>query len=370
MTDTHPLCKFCTADGAAKILEFNSIFITSPLDLNDPFEMRPAWTNTHELEQHEERQIRNELTGGLYGSVEPPVPVENQIGIADHYNHQAFEDLHTRFRVLSLLPSIVTAGASHTESKPEDVLMWSHYGDHNQGVCLILDPAKFNNGLRVGGFPVDYSNDRKGMPVELYSTWRRLLAPRTEEAAQALHDLLYRNYIEILTRKSPLWNYEGEIRMIYETSARNPVDDFDQIFFACPVCVRVGRSKDQCRQNVYRDTVKMPADAILGVVVGADCPLSFLEPILQQLQSERYSHVKLYWATLHSSRYRMHYTEVPADHLQTYQRDHTERIGMAKKHFARVNGELTMPPFGAQKTINFIPASSAPSWTPPSASGE
>jgi hypothetical protein len=60
-----PLCKFGNADGAAKILEFNTIFITSPLDLNDPFEMRPAWTNTHELEQFEERQIRDQLMAAM-----------------------------------------------------------------------------------------------------------------------------------------------------------------------------------------------------------------------------------------------------------------------------------------------------------------
>lgn len=219
---SQPLCKFGTADGAAKVLEFNTVFITSPLDLNDPFEMRPAWTNSHELEQFEERQIREQLTGGMFRA-EPPIPVENQIGLSDHYNERVFQDLHERFRVLSLLPSVVDVEKNHTVSRPEDTLMWSHYGDHNQGICLVFDAEKFNNGLKKGGYPVEYHEKRKGMPAELYSAWKRLFEPRGEDMDQARHELLYRHYLEILTRKSPEWKYEGEVRMIYEKSALDGV---------------------------------------------------------------------------------------------------------------------------------------------------
>jgi hypothetical protein len=42
------LCSRCCQPPAG-----NSIFITSPLDLNDPFEMRPAWTDEHELDRYD-----------------------------------------------------------------------------------------------------------------------------------------------------------------------------------------------------------------------------------------------------------------------------------------------------------------------------
>jgi hypothetical protein len=347
-----PLCKFGSADGAAKVLEFGSVFITSPLDLNDPFEMRPAWTNTHELEQFEERQMRNQLTGGMFGA-EPPVPVDNQIGLSDHYNERVFRDLHERFRVLSLLPSIIDIEKNHAVSKPEDTLMWSHYGDHNQGICLVFDAEQFNNGLRKGGFPVEYDPHRKGMPTDLYSAWKRLFEPGSESLDRARHELLYRNYIEILTRKSPEWKYEREIRMIYEKSALDPISDFGEVTFPCPICARAGRSKDACNCPVFRDTVKIPPSAVRAVVFGADIPTPFVEPVLRILSEDRYAHVTLYWASLHSSDYRMHYLHADADSIRTYQEAHTERIGRAKDHFTYSSDRCSMPPYGAQKGINF-----------------
>src|SRR5438477_8195375 len=102
------LFKFCTASGAIKILEGNSIFITSPLDLNDPFEMRPAWTGEHEARRHENERLRSELTQGIplfvaangdelipggkmpYVPPHPKLDVESMIGISDHLNEGVF----------------------------------------------------------------------------------------------------------------------------------------------------------------------------------------------------------------------------------------------------------------------------------------
>jgi hypothetical protein len=60
-----PLFKFCSADGAAAILAGGQIFVTSPLDLNDPFEMRPGWTTEHEARQYQNELKRSELTAGM-----------------------------------------------------------------------------------------------------------------------------------------------------------------------------------------------------------------------------------------------------------------------------------------------------------------
>src|SRR5208282_5400786 len=104
------LFKFCTAPGAIAVLEGNAMFITSPLDLNDPFEMRPAWTDAHQARHRENEQRRNELMAGvpLFVALEggklaqagkmPPMPlplvptvdVENQRGIADMHNETVY----------------------------------------------------------------------------------------------------------------------------------------------------------------------------------------------------------------------------------------------------------------------------------------
>lgn len=347
------LCKFTTAHGAEKILAFNTIFITSPLNLNDPFEMRPAWTNSLEMSQYEDRQLGNAMTGGLYGA-QQPIPVEHGFGIADHHNQEVFEELHRHFRVLSLLPPILDPSNTYGDSKAEDVLMWAHYGDNNQGVCLILDTEKFNNGDQAGGYPVEYKDERNSMPPDRYQVWSRLGADRGEVATQARHESLYNAYIGILTRKSPQWEHEREIRMIYSKGERNPIDDFGMVELSCPVCAGRGRPLKECNHPCHRDTIKMPTEAILGVVFGADCPSEYGDPILKVLAAPRYAHVKVYRSALHASEYFMQYMEHSREHLKGDLLSHTKMVGLAKHHYrSDGKGGMTMPPWGARKTINF-----------------
>lgn len=193
------------------------------------------------------------------------------------------------------------------------------------------------------------------MPPECYAAFKRLGQDRSKAAVQARHDLLYKSYIEILTRKSPLWSYEREIRMIYERDNRKPLSDFDTVDLPCPICVNAGRPKDQCKHTCFRDTIKMPEEAILGVVFGADCPAEYGEPILKILEDLRYSHVKRYRSELHAKEYRMQYMEYDTESLRLALERHSQRIGLAKHHYRLEKGVLVMPHYGARKTVNFIP---------------
>jgi hypothetical protein len=164
MVPLGPLFKFCSADGAAAILDDSQIFVTSSLDLNDPFEMRPGWTAEHEHRQNQNQQMRTKLTTGMpvfaamaegppayLGqmpplSAQPVMDIESQRGIADGLNQRAFEVLHRHFRVLSLVSKLFPVNGDEGglpkdgESGEEATLMWSHYADQFQGVCLALDP--------------------------------------------------------------------------------------------------------------------------------------------------------------------------------------------------------------------------------------
>jgi hypothetical protein len=88
--------------------------------------------------------------------------VEAQRGIADHLNQQTFEALHRHFRVLSLVadlfPTVGDGGVlpDDAESGEDATLMWSHYADQFQGVCLVLNPTAFDNGIKAGGITVQY----------------------------------------------------------------------------------------------------------------------------------------------------------------------------------------------------------------------
>ena len=364
------LSKFCTAQGAAKILTGNSIFITSPLDLNDPFEMRPAWTNEHEENQFRERQIRSALyTGkpllacteqGLVPigttpqlAVEPPIPPNDQIGLSDDYNQRVFEVLHRRFRVLSLVPSVVDILQNLTISKPDETLMWSHYGDQHQGICLILDADKFNNGLKTGGYAVTYKQTRESLPPSVYNTFQNLISSNDPSTVQAREADLYQAYLGILTSKSPMWEYEREVRMIYDSSKLNPRGDFSEVSVACADCRDKGVPKEKCTMPWFRDVVKLPPESVRGVIFGADCPINYVNELLQILSEERFCHVKLYSSSLHSDEYVIHYFEHDAETIKVSQQSYSEKIAHAKNHFFLKNGRETWSPNASQKGVNY-----------------
>src|SRR5678815_3061261 len=103
-----PFCKFSSAESAQKILDFNSVFITSPMDINDPFEMRPQWTQEHQDHQSDFRNWLNRISAGMplmictteglkpggvvpYRGEEPKRKVEDMWGFADEYNRTVME---------------------------------------------------------------------------------------------------------------------------------------------------------------------------------------------------------------------------------------------------------------------------------------
>jgi len=58
--------------------------------------------------------------------------------------------------------------------------MWSHYAESFQGVCLAFDPTKFENGLKLGGFPVDYPPTRTSLPPSFYDVYQSMTAEKVE----------------------------------------------------------------------------------------------------------------------------------------------------------------------------------------------
>jgi hypothetical protein len=364
--------KFCTAQGAAKILSGNSIFITSPLDLNDPFEMRPAWRKEHEENQFKERLIRKELTSGvpLFActenglapigtmpalAVKPPIPPNDQIGLSDNYNLRVFEVLQRYFRVLSLVPLVVDISQNLTISEPDETLMWSHYGDQHQGICLILDADKFNNGLKAGGYAVNYKQKRESLPPSFYNTYQNLFSPRDAAIVQVREAELYQAYLGILTSKSPMWKYEREIRMIYDLAKLNPRGDFLEVSVACGDCPDTGIPKEKCTMPWFRDAVSLPPESVRGVIFGADCPINYVDELLPILSEERFRHVKLYSSSLHSDEYVIHYSEHDAETIRVYQQSYSEKIAHAKNHFFFRQGRETWSANAAQKGVNYHP---------------
>jgi hypothetical protein len=110
MTDT--LFKFATAKGAIEILKKGKIFVTSPLDLNDPFEMRPAMLD----EKQQDLKGFLEKRGESFPSMGIN-PLNRTIGLSDRANKNVFKQLHERFRVLSWVSGLMNPEKNYDESK-------------------------------------------------------------------------------------------------------------------------------------------------------------------------------------------------------------------------------------------------------------
>lgn len=346
-----PLFKFASAESAAKILEGNKVFVTSPLDLNDPFEMRPAWTDAHEQCRFEDQATMASLTAnwpvfvpttngeleciGLNNpSVQPPISVENQFGIADHNNQMVFEQFHKSFRILSFVADLFDLNASFAESKDEDTLMWSHYADKFQGVCLCIDPARLYYGLKEGGFRVSYLPTRECLPSRHYSIIPAIAGDLKDEWSHFL------SQIEFLTHKSPAWSYENEVRMIYDLPILLGHSSYRQI-----------PETDSVTEQVYHDGVHLPENALNAVVFGAECLSESVRSILAILEEPRYHSVRVFSSAIHSSRFVVQYREIERSEWRNFVQHIQERekhIAFAKQHSGKQ--------LGSPKGKTFVPS--------------
>ena len=366
---TSPLFKFCSAAGAASILTRGEIFITSPLDLNDPFEMRPGWTAEHEERRHLNEQRRSTLTAGMpmfaamadgppvymgptpQEQPQPAMDVESQRGISDGLNQRAFKILHERFRVLSLVSGLFdlvdSALPDDAELAEEATLMWSHYADQFQGVCLVLNPAAFENGIYSGGVRVQYPPERRTLPVSFYDSY---LALDNTEAPPGFvvdaesgfcvpstykEDALRQAFIDLLMFKSPAWRYENEVRMIYDLSGLGESQHYRRVEIACEECRRRSNPPEKCKQALYRDAVQLPPPAILGVIFGADCPSVAVDRILEILAGAPFKEARLYWSSLHSARYAVHFMPGDAEYIRFFYQHRDSIVADAKGHVMR-----------------------------------
>lgn len=368
MTAPHTLFKFCTSEGAKAVLSSKSIFITSPLDLNDPFEMRPAWTDEHERRHIEDQEIRNSfmenapvvmITGdnrlrpimNLPKLIEqPPAPVANHRGIADTHHTNVFSVLHARYRVLSFATGILDAEADKTSSGELATLLWSHYADSFQGICLAFDPTNLDNGMKKGGYAVDYSVKRVSLSPDFYDVYRKALT------GQPVAGLEPDEVVKFLTRKSPAWKYEQEVRMIYDLNDTQGSERYSRFTSACASCQTAKKSAHECDSPRYRDTINFPPSAVQAVIIGTDTSKADVEAVLQLLRHSDYDHVRLYWSSLHSDKYQIHYSRDPRTGSELYtsfiQGLREKQIATAKNHlkFSESGGFQYIP---SKKTVNF-----------------
>ena len=111
-----------------------------------------------------------------------------------------------------------------------NILMWSHYGDSNKGICIGYDFREASNDVVQHLYPVQYSNTRF-----------------SDSIAQniASHPFL-------CLRKSKCWEYEKEFRLIYP---KDEIPDDQIIFLNCIKEVQFGCHVRQQQIDMIKELV-------------------------------------------------------------------------------------------------------------------
>jgi hypothetical protein len=344
--------------------------------------MRPAWTDDHEQRHFQDEQMRSNSTAGMpllvatkeglkpggrmpYLTPQSPTPVESQRGTADMHNSKVFRVLHAEFRVLSLVSDLFNLANEGGESDVHATLMWSHYADQFQGICLALDVSQFNNGICAGGFPVEYPAERQSLPPSYYDCWQSLSTNLSQSVYQPdAHSglllspsdraALERNrFLNLLKHKSPAWEYEHEVRMIYSLSELRASATYRKIESACEACKKKNIPAEECTNASYRDAIHLPPEAIRAIIFGTDCPIGNVKQVFEILSQLNHSHTQLYWSCLHSSRYAVQYVKADREYVDFIQKHRTEEIAYAKNHL-RMDGD-SMKLLASRKGVNYIP---------------
>jgi DUF2971 family protein len=189
--------------------------LTNPADVDDPFEMRPRVGSSEVTEEMVKRLLNDEarikvfvralgwpnLDEGMASCRENPQDFRRRLNKNMRENLQAYcdqapEAVAKGFRMLCF------------SKLCDNILMWSHYGDSHRGVLVGLERDGLENALEARALEVNCREDRTTYDVEQF------LFPKPEYAEQ------------LLTRKSPSWSYQKEVRFIVKYQ--------DQSFFECP----------------------------------------------------------------------------------------------------------------------------------------
>lgn len=176
------------SERLADLLTRNRIFCATPGKLNDPWDCRPWFdaspllSDPNELERH---------LDWLYSNAVPRPPEHER----DVYNQRMRTDPSALRDAIANLSRTVHRVIAERRiycltPHPDNILMWSHYGDNHRGVCLVFD-----TGVQLFGTAKEVQYREKYPSVGAH-----LITPDAVIAA-------------ILT-KSDVWRYENEFRIL------------------------------------------------------------------------------------------------------------------------------------------------------------
>ncbi len=222
----------------------SKLFLKSPSDFNDPFDMKGQVLDEPNVDK------KREYLKALY---KRQVPLLNWKQRQVEVNKMMCSlSTHEKLKQ-SFIKTIEDYGISCFSTEPRSILMWSHYGQHHKGVALQFDYARDISCFQYL-LPIKY---RKDYPtIEYYADHSR--------------------YEDVIQGKYEDWKYEKEWRLI-KAEQRNTYHSFDK-------------------------------SALTGVILGCrveQITEDRIRALLEERETMGHGEIKLYKASLHESKYKM-----------------------------------------------------------------
>ncbi|MCA6969225.1 DUF2971 domain-containing protein [Pectobacterium carotovorum] len=227
----------------------NKIYCSNPADFNDPWDMKPL------VKQITNERDRSEFITYLRNGI---TEEKTARFVEENLNNHVWIDEFARDLVLGHWRTLETIFRVYClTSKPDNLLMWSHYANNHRGICLEFDTK---NAVFGSAWKVEYHDEYP------YTLW----------------DDNYDVMRTALT-KAKCWAYEGEYRILPKTEC---VNNF---------------LSHQLRVN-SDNKLSFPSDALKSVIVGCKANyeeiFSFIRSIRPDLPVKR--------AIMQPNRYGLH----------------------------------------------------------------
>jgi hypothetical protein len=261
------LYKYCDA-GGIEILRSCAIKVSSPLELNDPFDCKPVpdnWTPASKAALQKQITEKSPMGRALKAGVLPPgVPRGYDLKLLQREWDRVLEDQTSdtnavRESMENTYKGLAILCLSAQENEP---LMWAHYTDKHQGLVLEIETDGVfplgEEGTKTNRlYKVEYSNER---PIFRFDD---ISSPYT------------------FTTKSSAWAKEEEYRVIYLQSQ---------------FTTRVIAGKEMRLRP-------LPPSCFRAVYLGSQMPESDRDKVKRVLSEEHLKHISLYQMELDARSY-------------------------------------------------------------------
>jgi hypothetical protein len=225
------------------VLELDPLGLKEEVVRNDSFKLYRYMPATYFNIRNIETETIHLSSNGVLNDIYEGLPQLNKE--ADYYELQKLDDL--------------VSMTCMTETKDNN-LMWSHYADSHQGLCVeydfrLLEDDPFNICYHL--FPVLYRKERFiiSLDVKTLISSYAILKKAIDESWKYDGDAELDNILPMFLVKSTDWKYENEWRIIYSKKEMYDINDpklyFGNIGLRCITGVYLGcRIHPEIRKNI------------------------------------------------------------------------------------------------------------------------